>query len=107
MASTLTSAAQPYLNLAKRLMSVMSSVAGEGIRQKMSLIVRNDENWIVHRWKSGSSVGDWVIPDEWNIDDSYIEHISTGDRYAMLKDSFLHVLVHSEPVDIILSLKVT
>ena len=93
-----------YFNLAKKVFLINRSITGKGTYKTLKIFSNEFRNFKIKKFHCGKKVFDWRIPDEWNIDDSYIEHISTGDRYAMLKDSFLHVLVHSEPVDIILSL---
>ena len=52
---------------------------------------------------SGTPVFDWLVPNEWSIDDAYIEHES-GQRFACFGDSNLHVIHYSTPIDVTLSL---
>jgi len=57
----------------------------------------------IHSFKTGRKVFDWVIPDEWNIYDAYIEHES-GQRFAEFTKNNLHVLGYSIPCDTYLPL---
>lgn len=52
--------------------------------------------------KSGTSAYDWVVPDEWNIDDAYIAD-NFGNLLIKFSDSNLHVVSYSEPVDRIIA----
>ena len=49
-------------------------------------------------FKSGKKVFDWIIPNEWNIKDSYIEH-ELGQKYAEFSKSNLHVINYSIPIN--------
>lgn len=52
---------------------------------------------------SGTPVFDWLVPNEWSIEDAYIEHES-GRRFACFSDSNLHLIHYSTPIDVTLSL---
>jgi aminopeptidase-like protein len=47
---------------------------------------------------SGTQVFDWVVPDEWNIDDGYILN-GAGEKIVDFKESNLHVMSYSAAVD--------
>jgi aminopeptidase-like protein len=52
---------------------------------------------------SGTQVFDWTVPDEWSLDEAFIEN-ERGQRVVDLRDSNLHVVGYSVPVDVTLSL---
>ena len=47
----------------------------------------------------------WNIPEEWEIFDSYLEHIQTGKKFALFKESNLNVVGYSMPINKILDKK--
>ena len=57
----------------------------------------------IHEIKSGTKIFDWEIPDEWNIDEAYIEDES-GKKIVDFKENNLHVVNYSVPVDMYLNL---
>jgi aminopeptidase-like protein len=52
---------------------------------------------------TGTAVFDWVVPKEWNIRDAYVKD-SQGNRVIDFRDSNLHVLNYSRPVQEVMSL---
>jgi aminopeptidase-like protein len=58
----------------------------------------------VHSIKSGTKVFDWSVPDEWTIRDAFIAN-EEGERLVDFRQSNLHVLGYSEPVDAWLDLE--
>jgi aminopeptidase-like protein len=52
---------------------------------------------------TGTPVFDWRVPEEWTISEAYLEHES-GRRYADIRDSSLHVMGYSTPMDTTMSL---
>ena len=49
------------------------------------------------KFKCGSNVYDWKIPDEWNIKDAYIKEKS-GKKILDFKKNLLSVVYHSVPI---------
>ena len=45
---------------------------------------------------------DWLIPNEWNITDCFIEHIDSGQRFLRFSESNLHVVGYSHPMDCVM-----
>ena len=55
----------------KKLFPICRSIMGNGFRDSLNIIGEIvDLNLI--KFKSGSNVLDWTIPNEWNIKDAYI-----------------------------------
>jgi aminopeptidase-like protein len=88
--------------LVRELYPVLRSITGEGLRttvRRLSRVVPLD----ITEVPTGTAVFDWTIPDEWSIDEAYIEH-EGGRRYADIRHSALHVVGYSTPVDATMSL---
>ena len=63
-------------NLIKKLYDIPRSLTGDGVRKSLN-IIKNDflPELIIHEVPSGSKVGDWIIPDEWNVTSAFIEDL--------------------------------
>lgn len=84
------------------LFPLARSITGDGLRATvatLATLVPLD----VSEVPSGERAFDWVVPQEWAIDEAYIEDES-GQRIVDWRDSNLHVVGYSEPVDIWLNL---
>lgn len=85
------------LALIRELYPIGRSITGPGLRatvQRLSEIVPLQ----ITEVPSGTKVFDWTVPDEWSIQEAYIEDPS-GRRVVDLCDSNLHVVSYSEPID--------
>jgi len=80
----------------KRLFPINRSITGCGNRETLE-ILKEIIPLKTKEYKSGAKVFDWVIPDEWNINDAWIKDES-GNRIVDFKKSNLHVVSYSEPV---------
>lgn len=85
------------------LAPVMRSITGPGFRESLE-ILREHIPLTVEHVQSGTSVFDWEIPQEWRIEEAYLEG-PDGTRYASLNKSNLAVVNYSQPVDRHLSLE--
>ena len=84
-------------NLFDRLFPIMRSIMGNGYRESLNILkeyIPFNENF----YFSGTDVLNWRVPLEWNISEAYIEN-SKGQRIIDIKDSTLHVVNYSAPVD--------
>jgi len=79
------------------------SITGHGTRKTLEYLQKINKDLKINSFKSGTKVFDWVIPDEWNVFDTFIEHES-GKRFAKLSKNNLHVLGYSMPCDKYISL---
>ena len=74
------------------------SITGDGLRQTFDLISKIIP-LNVHEIPTGTKVLDWEVPKEWRLRDAYIADAETGTRIVNIRDSNLHVVSYSQPVD--------
>ena len=88
--------------LMTELFPICRSITGNGVRETLNIIQKHIP-LTTFEVPSGTRVFDWTIPKEWNIRDAYIvdEH---GNKIVDFKQSNLHVLGYSIPVDATVSL---
>lgn len=92
---------QEAQDLLERLFPICRSLTGDGVRRTLATLQEIAE-FEVKEIASGTSVYDWIIPDEWNIQAAYLES-TTGERIVDFADCNLHVVNYSVPVDEVLS----
>jgi aminopeptidase-like protein len=80
-----------------RLWPICRSITGDGLRESLKIISELAPMEITEV-PTGTKVLDWTIPEEWNIEDAWIETPS-GERICEFKKNNLHVLNYSIPVD--------
>lgn len=95
---------EEMLQWAKDLFTICRSITGEGTRQTLEFFRNINPELEFVAFKTGEKVFDWEIPQEWNINDAYIEHES-GKRFAEFRKNNLHVLNYAAPIDQILKLE--
>ena len=74
------------------------SITGDGLRKTLSYFKKILPEMKICAIESGAKVFDWVVPNEWNIIDAYIEDIN-GNKIMEFKKHNLHVVGYSEPID--------
>ena len=98
----LNKAAQEMHELMYKLYPICRSITGNGFRETLGII----QEYIpltLHEIPTGTKVFDWTVPNEWNIKDAYVKN-SKGERVIDFKESNLHVVGYSVPVNIRLPL---
>ena len=83
--------------LAERLFPICRSITGNGVRETLA-IIKEHIPIDVHEVPSNTKVFDWIVPREWNIREAYIKN-EQGERIIDFKNSNLHVVNYSTPVN--------
>jgi len=86
-----------------RLFPICRSITGNGTRDTLAILQQVTDFDIIEI-PSGTKCYDWTVPDEWNINDAYVE-ILGGKKVIDFNDSNLHVVNYSAPINEILSFK--
>jgi aminopeptidase-like protein len=80
-----------------RLWPINRSITGDGVRETLKILSELvDLN--IYEIPSGTRCFDWVVPDEWNVEDAYILTPS-NEKIASLKENNLHLMGYSIPID--------
>jgi aminopeptidase-like protein len=90
--------------LAERLWPICRSITGDGTRETLRILQHELPELTLHEIPSGTPVLDWIIPDEWNISEAFVED-SDGNRVIDFARNNLHVVSYSEPIDRMMSLE--
>ena len=91
-------------DICKELFPICRSITGNGIRKSFEILNKHlDKPFELFEVPSGTKVLDWTVPNEWNIEEAYIED-EAGNRIIDFKENNLRVVGYSVPVDEMLSL---
>jgi len=81
----------------KDLFPICRSITGPGIKQTLSYFEKINPELKRLKFKSGTKVFDWIVPDEWSIKEAYILD-KYGKKHADFKKNNLHVVNFSSPI---------
>ena len=90
--------------LAELLFPMARSLTGSGIKKSFEIFQLLHKEFKQISFQTGDKVGDWEIPEEWNIDDGYIE-LENGNRICEFKKCNLSIVGYSVPINKIVSFK--
>tara|TARA_Y100000589_G_scaffold320764_1_gene351048 strand:- start:374 stop:1687 length:1314 start_codon:yes stop_codon:yes gene_type:complete len=79
------------------LFPICRSITGRGVRETLK-IIQGKVPLTTHEVPSGTRCFDWVVPDEWNINDAYVKD-KQGRRVIDFNESNLHVVNYSKPFE--------
>ena len=91
---------QKLYDLCAKMFPLNRSITGNGVRETFRILQNSipDIKICLSEVPSGTKVFDWTVPDEWNCSEAYVED-PDGNRIIDMKDSNLHLLGYSVPVD--------
>lgn len=89
---------------AKDLFPINRSITGQGVRYTLQYIKNIIPELLIKEVATGTEIFDWVVPNEWNISEAYIEDES-GKRIVDFQNNNLHIVGYSAPVDTWLDLE--
>jgi len=96
-ADELRTKGEQIYDLIKTLYPICRSITGEGVRATLR-IIKERIPLDIRQIPSGTKVFDWTVPKEWNIKDASFTD-SAGRKIVDFRDSNLHVLNYSVPVN--------
>jgi aminopeptidase-like protein len=85
-------------NLCKTLFPICRSITGNGVRTTLNIIKDHCPGLQIHEVPTGTLAFDWTVPKEWNINDAYVID-PDGNKIINFKESNLHVVGYSIPID--------
>ena len=85
-------------DLCTKMFPICRSITGNGVRETLKILREVVPEITVHEVPSGTKVFDWTVPKEWNIRDAWIKD-SSGNKILDFKETNLHVLGYSLPLD--------
>ena len=87
-----------YYNIAKtQLFTLTRSLTGNGVKKTLNIIQKEFPTLKIKKFKSGTKVFDWNIPEEWNVTDAYVID-KYNNRIIDFKKNNLHLVGYSIPV---------
>jgi len=84
-------------SVASELFPINRSITGDGVRATLFTLWEYLPDMQMHEVPSGQTVLDWTIPDEWNVEEAYVED-SHGHRVIDFSRCNIHLVSYSEPV---------
>ena len=86
-----------YYNIAKtKLFPITRSLTGDGVKETLNIIQKELPQLKIKKFKSGTKVFDWNIPEEWNVTDAYVID-KYNNRIIDFKKNNLHLVGYSIP----------
>ena len=87
-----------YYKIAKtKLFPITRSLTGNGVKKTLNIIQKEFPKLKIKKFKSGTKVFDWNIPEEWNVTDAYVID-KYNNRIIDFKKNILHLVGYSIPI---------
>jgi len=86
-----------YYNIAKKkLFPITRSLTGDGVKKTLNIIQKEFPKLKIKKFKSGTKVFDWNIPEEWNVTEAYVID-KYNNKIIDFKKNNLHLVGYSIP----------
>ena len=85
------------IKIIKDLFNMPRSLMGESTQKTIKYLKKIVPEINVLRFKTGTKVFDWIVPQEWNIKDAYIKD-SSGKKILDFKKNLLSIVYYSIPI---------
>ena len=89
---------EEMFQLMEELFPICRSITGNGVRKTLENI-KKKVSIEQHEIPTNTKIFDWIVPKEWNITDGYIINMDNGEKIVDFKESNLHVVNYSIPID--------
>tara|TARA_Y100001958_G_C21200631_1_gene527343 strand:+ start:10 stop:1299 length:1290 start_codon:yes stop_codon:yes gene_type:complete len=87
-----------YYNIAKtKLFPITRSLTGDGVKKTLNIIQKEFPKLKIKKFKSGTKVFDWDIPEEWNVKDAFVID-KYNHKIIDFKKNNLHLVGYSIPI---------
>ncbi|MDA9205669.1 DUF4910 domain-containing protein [bacterium] len=87
-----------YYDIAKtKLFKINRSLTGDGVRKTLKIIKKEFSDLKIKKFKSGTKVFDWTIPEEWNVTSAYVLD-KYNKKIIDFKKNNLHLVGYSIPI---------
>ena len=91
----------PMYDWLKDLFPVNRSLTGSGVIKTLEYLSEICPEITPRSFTSGTQVNDWFIPQIWEIESGWIQHVETGQVFCNFDDCNLHIVGYSTSVDMI------
>lgn len=92
------------MNWAKDLFPICRSLTGKGNVETLNYLKKINQNFKIKTFRSGSTHYDWKVPEEWNINDAFIQD-ENGNKLCDFKKNNLHLVGYSKRINKIFPFK--
>ncbi|MDC1522381.1 DUF4910 domain-containing protein [Planktomarina temperata] len=86
------------VNLMRELYDFPRSLTGQGVIDTLSVITREMPELQIHSVKSGTTIYDWEVPNEWNVNEAWIRD-PQGNIVCDFRDNCLHLVGYSMSIN--------
>ena len=87
-----------FYNIAKtKLFPITRSLTGNGVKKTLKIMQKEFPKLKIKKFKSGTKVFDWNIPEEWNVTDAYIID-KYNNKIIDFNKNNLHLVGYSIPI---------